>query len=81
MIYRCQKCGYATKHKSHFGSHINKLYPCSNEVVNFTKEEWDKTNLSNTIVMNTSNTTNINSIDELNKLTKEELINIIKSLL
>ena len=41
MIYRCSKCGYNTKHKSHFNSHMNKLYPCSNEVVVYTKEDWN----------------------------------------
>lgn len=76
MIYKCKKCGYNTKHKSHFNSHINKIYPCSNEVILFSKENWD-----NTISISNKKESDFNSIDELNNLSKAELINIIKSML
>ena len=74
MIYRCSKCGYNTKHKSHFNSHMNKLYPCSNEVVVYTKEDW------NSCQEKINDSINID-INELNKLSKDELIILVKELI
>ena len=71
MIYKCGKCGYSTKQKSHFNSHMNKINPCSNEIVVFSNEEWS-------CEINKYNQS-FNSINDLNKLTKTELIEIIKS--
>jgi hypothetical protein len=50
---------------------MTKINPCSNEIVVFSNDDWsgeiNKYNQS------------FNSIDDLNKLTKTELIEIIKS--
>lgn len=73
MIYTCGKCGYKTKQKSHFDKHINKINPCSNEVVVFDKNSWDKTNANKKI-------SELKSVEELNLLPKDDLIKIIMHL-
>lgn len=72
MIFKCEKCNYQTKHKSHFNKHLNKLNPCSNEVVVFNKNSWEKYNGENP---------NLKSVEELNLLSKEQLVEIIKTLI
>ena len=72
MIYKCIKCGYTSKHKSHFDKHMNKLNPCSNEIVEFDKNKWENENNKNIY--------HLKSFEELNDLPKQELINIILKL-
>jgi len=71
MIFRCEKCNYQTKHKSHFGKHINKLNPCSNEIIIHNKQSWE----------NLKPKVELKSVEELNQLSKEQLVEIIKNLI
>lgn len=73
MIYTCSKCGYNTKQKSHFHKHINKVNPCSNEVVSYDKKSWEKANGKQGI-------TELKSVEELNQLPREKLVEIIVAL-
>jgi len=71
MILKCMKCGYTTKNKSHFTKHLNKLNPCSNEVVEYDNETWSKS---------CNNPKKIDDENDLKNLTKEQLIEIINKL-
>lgn len=79
MIFKCEKCNYQTKHKSHFNKHLNKLNPCSNEVVVFNKNSWEKYNGDENAVA--LGNPNLKSVEELNLLSKEQLVEIIKTLI
>ena len=68
---KCKNCDYTTKNKSHFTKHLNKVNPCSNQVVEFDNESWSSC---------CNNPKKITDTDDLKLLTKEQLIEIINKL-